>query len=287
MQIYISKKKWMKLFFRKVETSMKLGKYSSYKMFLRDVINENSSKKGYQLKLSQVAKCQQSYISKVINSDAHLNPEQTMRLCEFFKFNDEETEFFFDLVQLEKTNYLPLKQQLLRKVAKYRSKSEELSNILKTTSKEVDLNPKYYATWFWMAIHMATGIAKFQNPVEIAKGLNLSLSLVMNVLKDLQEMELIQNIDDRWCIHPAHLHLPKSSYLNQIMHSNWRSQASLIAQTQDPSNLHYTVVQSHAEKEFKQIKETLLELVEKNRAIIKKSQDDMISCLNIDFFKVL
>jgi hypothetical protein len=260
--------------------------FADYKDFIRGKIEANQGERGYQGKLAQAARCQKSYFSQVLKSETNLSLDQAMGLAEFWNLNESEAEYFLELVTLARSSYPPLVRVIKERLRGLVEKHERLSK--SAGASEIIVNDQwlYYSQWYWSAIHILTGIPKFQTVNSIARCLGLPEALVTQVLHALKQQGLVDQESSRWIIKPVHRHLASESPLNSMNHSNWRNRAVLDSQMFSSNSLHYTSVQSHSRKDMDAIKQLLLEGVSKTRGLVRPSPNEEMSCLCIDFFSI-
>jgi hypothetical protein len=60
----------------------------------------------------------------------------------------------------------------------------------------------------------------------------------------------------------------------------------LDSQLHGTDALHYTVVQSHSIDDFETLKSIWLEAIDKARAVMKRSADEEVTAVCLDFFRV-
>jgi len=266
---------------------MPLFDSNDYKKFIREQIELNAGVRGYQSKLAEAAHCQKSYLSRVLHSDDHLNPDQAIGLAQHWNLGPDEIDWFLELVELARAQTEPLKKRIRERLKTMKAKHEDLSHHFKKprigTSEKENL---YYSSWHWSALHILTSIPAFRRVEVIAERLNLPRELVRDCLSKLELLGLVQNRGGEWKNVPGGLYLPKESHLSRNHHANWRQRALLDAQLPERNSIHYTDVVSHSFVDYETVKERLLEVIEASRKIIKPSKEEELSCVCIDFFRV-
>lgn len=259
-----------------------------YKAFIKHQSSANKDKRGYQGQMAHAAGIPRSYFSRVLNSKAHLNGEQAIRLTAFWSFSELETEYFLELVTLGRTEFPPLikrtKKRLQALKLQVENISKRFSNINALDQEKAIL---YYSTWHPLAIHVLVGIPGFETVETIARHLKLSPALVTETLAKLEGLGLVQANGRTWKRAPGHLHLSKDSPLISVHHSHWHYKA--IQALQDPTDddsLHYTLLQSHSHEDFYRIKQIILSTIDESRKIMLPSPPQEMTCLCFNFFRV-
>lgn len=266
---------------------MNIYHYSSYRAYIQAQIKAHKEIRGYQGKMADVAKCQKPYFSTVLSGKVNLSPEQAMRLTLFWQLSGAETDYFVELVNLERTDFPPLKARIKSHLSELKAGAENLSKRIPQNLKIASEHTStYYSSWLWGAIHIIAGVTGYHTVPAISERLNLSPKLVQSYLSKLEEMKLVKCSGDKWDTMPGYLHLAKDSNLNSLHHLNWRQRAVIDSQLPSADSIHFTCVQSHSHSDFFKLKDLLLEYIDKHRAIIGPSENEEMTSVCIDFFKV-
>ena len=262
-------------------------KYEDYRSVIQEKLAEHKSIRGYQGRLAEMAKCQAPYFSRILKGTANLNQEQALRLCLFWQFDGNETEYFLELVNFEKTDFPALKKLVKNRLDKIKSSSEDLAKRYSHSRRLHEGHEQvYYSSWYWSAIHMLVGIEGFQAAPDIASRLNLPLELVQKCLFGLESMGLIQLREKKWRVPSTSIHLPRDSVLGPINHQNWRQRAILDTHLTKNDSLHYTSVCTHGILDFQVIKETLMTAIDQTKITVREAENEQLSCICIDYFSL-
>lgn len=260
--------------------------FLNYKDYLRALSGE-SKVKGFQSQLALAAQCQRAYFSRVMNSEAHLTPEQAYGVASYLKLNEAEEDYFLELVNFARAGTKELKAKIKKRLLKIKSDSEDIKNRYKTaTIADSAKAGVYYSSWHYAAIHIATGVENLQTPQAIARQLGVAEDLVESTLRTLEQFQLVTRNKDRWSYASGQIHLPRESMLTTMNHANWRHKALMGMENQRSEGLHYSVVHSHAGEDFENLKYLLLKTIDRAREIVDPSPNEQISCMTIDCFKL-
>ncbi|MGZ3774418.1 MAG: TIGR02147 family protein [Pseudobdellovibrionaceae bacterium] len=260
--------------------------FDDYKDYLNTRINNSDVKHGLISRLAEAASCQRSYLSQVLNGHVQLTSDHALGLCHYFRFNDKETDYFLNLVDLSRAGSLRLKDRL-------RSKIERMQKDYFNLSKRVDAkaitisSPEafYYSSWHWMAIHIATSVPEFNTVEAISERLNLPLELVKKTLNQLLDMGYVEKKKDKWSYAGSNLHLSNESPSVVVHHTNWRQRSAIDSAMPSDNSIHYTSVFSLSHRDYQFLKERILEWIDESRAIIGPSPSEEVVCFCVDFFK--
>ncbi len=264
---------------------MSLFACTDYKEFVRDQIQANRSIRGYQTLLANGAGCQRTYLSQVLHSEIHLTPDHAANLGLFWKMEQDEKEYFLELVNLARAGTKPLLELTRNRLREIRNRRLDLTNRFNAARIEAEETP-YYSSWIWSALHVLVSIPEFQTVENMSRRLELPAVTVVRFLMTLKEMGLVQEKDGSWTSIQTDLHLSRHSPWNAIHHNNWRQRAVLNSQLCSLEDLHYTAVVSMSRKDFGRVKELLVEAIEKKRRVVVNSPEEDVFCVGVDLFRV-
>ncbi len=262
---------------------MNLYEYFSYKTYLIDLISDTHIKVSA---LSEMAGCNRSYFSQMINGKVQLTSDHIINLAEGLEFSELEKEYFITLCLLERSSLISTKEILEKKLNILRQKSLVLSKKIKDEGKSFELTDEmkgeYYSSWLYGQINVLTSIEDFQTPESIASKLNININLVKKILNRLRDMRLVIKKEKNYIHQAGNLHIPHKSPHNVVNHMNWRMRA--LQKVQEDDGIHYTAAFSISKKEIPILKSQLLEFIKKQREVIAASGTEEVYCFNCDLF---
>jgi uncharacterized protein (TIGR02147 family) len=262
---------------------MNLFEYFSYKSYLADLVDKSNYKVST---LSELAGCNRSYFSQMLNGKAQLTSDHIINLSEDLGFSELEKEYFITLCLLERASMIKTKDALEKKLNLIRQKSLNLSKKIKAENKIFEITDEmkgeYYSNALFGQVHMMTSIEDFQTVEGIATRLGLKKALVNKILTLLLEMRLVIKKDGRFLHQSGNIHVSAESSHNLVNHMNWRMRALL--KVQEDEGIHYTGTFSISKKDIPQLKSHLLEFIKKQREIIGNSGAEEVYCFNCDLF---
>jgi uncharacterized protein (TIGR02147 family) len=262
---------------------MNLYEYFSYKTYLIDLVSQTNIKVSA---LSEMAGCNRSYFSQMINGKVQLTSDHIINLAEGLDFSELEKEYFITLCLLERSSLINTKDVLEKKLNRLRQKNLVLSKKIKDEGKSFELTDEmkgeYYSSWVYGQIHILTSIEEFQTPESIALKLNISLNSVKKILNRLRDMQLVLKKENNYIHQARNLHIPHISPHNVVNHMNWRMRA--IQKVQEDNGIHYTAAFSLSKKDIPVLKAQLLDFIKKQREVIGASGTEEVYCFNCDLF---
>jgi uncharacterized protein (TIGR02147 family) len=260
--------------------------YLAYKEFIKELI-ATAATRGFQGKIAKAAQCQPAYLSRILNSEAHLTLEQALGIADFLSLNEIESDYLLGLVSYARAGTPRLQAKLKKHLQKIKNDQENLNRRYQTTELGDGVKEGvYYSSWHWAAVHIATGIPGLQTSKSLAERLALPERTVLQSLETLKNMNLVRQQDGRWIYNSGQLHLSRESMMTAMNHSHWRYRALQDCQDPHSEGLHYSVVYSHSHKAFEPIKDLLLRAVDESRKLIQASEDEDLSVMCIDHFRL-
>jgi uncharacterized protein (TIGR02147 family) len=262
--------------------------FESYKAFLKYFITSQPNQgHGTRSRMARKAGCQIAYMSRVLDDKTNLSLEQGIALAPEVGLNDEETNFFLLLIQLERAGSEKLRTHFrtaVLSVRKKRSNLKERFQVKSTLNREDQAT--YYSSWHYLAVHVALSIPKLQAEERIATTLGIQRSHVREILRFLIGVGLAQSDSKsgRLRIGNARLHLEKDSNWIARHHGNWRLQAIQSIERKSDEDLHYSAVVSLSETDATRLKELWIRTLEKFNEEVASSPEETLRCITIDFF---
>ncbi len=258
--------------------------FDSYKEYLKDACKSRGIKK----ELAEFILVKGSFLSQILNGNAHLSIDHAFHVTEFFKLNAKQTEYFLNLVQIEK-----VASENLRAFLK-----KSNSNIIKSESKIIKMIPTstvlnledshtYYSRWYYAAIHILGAIERFNTRKAIIDHLNLSAKTVNEVIQFLIDKNLL--IEDKYklSIGKARIHIPKESSLFVKNHENWRVEAIRAIDKPDDDHIHYSSIYAFNKKDFLKLNALLKKTIKDAESLLTSTnKEDTVVVFNLDLFKI-
>lgn len=263
--------------------------YKNYKELLADLVAANP--RGTKRRLAAHCKCQESYMSNVLNGSAHLNAEQIEAACRFFQMTDAECQYVLLLLQENRSGTPHLRNQFSKMLQRHRIEHDRLQESLEIKSSlSTEDQARYYSAWYYAAVHMLLLTKEFRKPEAIAARLNLSLSVVTDVLKFLVSIGAAsKRLQEYFSCHKQ-LHLDRASPFIISHHRNWRVKAMTaiesIEDSTDVQNLHYSGVVTISHEDFIRVREILSIALKNSVDVIRDSKDETLASIGIDFFGI-
>jgi uncharacterized protein (TIGR02147 family) len=266
---------------------MGLFSVKDYRSFISEKITENQKIRGYQARLSEAAGVHSSFVSRVMNGHIHLTLDQAADLGEFWGLDQEEADFFIDLVQLERSTSKVLKARLQQKLAAIRKNRDNLNKRFVTAQSLESADCSiYYSAWYFSVIHIILTIPQFRNPRDIAERLQLPQELVLSVLKSLEKIGLAKLVNNQWRTTENNIHTGQQDMWARVQHGHWRQKSAVKIQEIDPQAVHYSGVHTLSKSDAIELRQEVLRFLEKSRKLIAPSPEEKIYFLGCDYYEV-
>ncbi len=245
------------------------------------------ARSGFWSALAEACGVNSAFISQVTARQKDLALEQAERATRFLGLTTLEAEFFLLLVQRERAGTPELRSYFLRKLEETQFKAR--SNLKNRLSGFKEFTPTqqaiYYGHWGYTAIHIALTVPTLRTPQALMAKLGLERDFVAEVLEFLVENGLATFDGSEYRPTSKLVHLDRRSKHIHRHHLNWRVRSLLALDEMRDENLHYSVVVSLSEADYRRYREKLLEFTKQFMADIKDSPEETLAGFTFDFFK--
>ncbi|MEK7354841.1 MAG: TIGR02147 family protein [Bdellovibrionota bacterium] len=260
----------------------------NYRVFLKAAFAARAKNGfGEAAKLARALSVHSTFVSQVMNGLKSFSDEQALAVCGFLNLNERETEFFLDLVKLDKAGTREYKRYIETKLEHMRSEANELVN---RVAHEAVLSEEhraiFYSDWIFSAVRLTTLLPGCATSEAIAIKRNLPLAKVKKVVDFLLESGLLKRSEGRLTVGPLSTHLESKSPWIKAHHSNWRQKALDDVSFDDQTSLHYSAPMTLSRADAEKIREILISAINEIDVLTEPSRSEELMCLNIDWFKV-
>ncbi len=270
---------------------MNVFQAKSYVEFFRSALSRGDEKplRGSVKAISAFIGCHPTYISQVLRGKAHLNHEQAVLFCNHERLEEDEAEYFIDLLNRDRAGSKPAMAHFSRIIKR---KLDERNSIGKRAKLKPVLDEfqeiLYFQSWTHHLVHAALQISGLSKPENLSKHLGLPAHKVLNSLQVLKDLKLATENKNDWMVTENSLHIAKSSPLNDNFHSNWRlhTSALLMRGFRTSEHTHFSSVFSIARSDIELIRETLLSTLQEVRARMLSSKSERLFTLCLDYYPI-
>jgi len=266
---------------------MEIAKYKDYRRYITEKI-KSYPQNGYgvQSRLCEAAGVFTSYMAGVLKGDKQLTPEQALAVADFFQLNANETDYFVELVHIDRAGTERLKKYHEEKLYVIKEKLTALSSRTKP-EKELSAAAKaiFYSDWRYSAIRNACSFNK-TTPQKIASSLKIKIEVVHRVLEFLVQHDLVVAEKDYLKIGPTFTRIRPTDPMVYRHHINWRQKVVESFATENPDNLHVTAPVTLSKDDAHIVRDLLHKNMNKVLAVVEPSASEELWCVNIDWFKL-
>jgi uncharacterized protein (TIGR02147 family) len=265
---------------------MDLYQFNQYREAIEALV-ANSKTKVLRGDLAKAAGCSSSWITRVLSESVQLTPEQLLGIATFFHLNELETDYLLGLLELERAATVLLKTRIHLKLDHLKKEGKSLHIPVKpaSTLSESD-SYKYYSSWMYAAIHVATMIQKF-SVTELSEKFSVDSDSLLKILKDLEQMGLVLAQSGKWQATNQNLHISSASQMAKLGHINWRNRSIYHLQNPLSQGLHYSGPHCLSQKDVSIINEKLKDVLMECRQIIDDSPSETMAVLCLDWYQIL
>lgn len=260
---------------------------NSYHEVIQQKLKEHSQQKGYKAHLSQCMGIQTSHFSQVLAGKIDLNPDQGAKLCDEWKFDDLEADYFLNLIHLERATTISLKKRIKKNLthAKLAHSRGNDMHVL-SNNNQIDYLP-FYSSWVYPAVYGALKLKGMSTELDIAKRLELSLSTVKSTFQGLEAMKLIEKQDGKWIsLKDGILNL--SQHARAISQMEFRAKAHQLFVDGDTEMVRYSSMSAVTHQKYYEFKERIQKFLasyHSDTCEMGPPPEELI-VLNLDFFRL-
>jgi uncharacterized protein (TIGR02147 family) len=268
--------------------SLTVFDFKEYRPYLLKCFGDKSHRNGLKSKAAKSLACHTTHISQILHGQVVISLEHADKMNQFLGHSEEESHYFFLLVQKAKAGTQSLASYFQTQIDQTLKNRQIIKKrVGKTDSVTGEDELRYYSAWQYAAVHVALSIPELSSPDAIAKSLKIPLSQVRHILEFLLKTGLAAPKDHRtYAIGSKHIHLGAESSQVRNHHINWRVRAIQSLDADTKNNLHYSSAVTLSREDIPVIKEMLIQNLKSMNKVIQQSKEQEICGLNFDFFNL-
>jgi uncharacterized protein (TIGR02147 family) len=227
-------------------------------------------------------------ISQIFRGSRDLSLDLALLLADFWGLSEIQKKYFLLMVQKDRASHHQFAEYCHSQMSILQKEMEEVGHRApKSKNISEQAKAQFYSHWKYSAIRLLTDIEGRGMPSLIARELGLPLHDVKHVLEFLLQHTLVKEISPQnFRIGHQATHLASTSPWLRQHHRNWRTKALEGLEDLSRNELSYTAPMAISEESLYEIRELLLESIEKIIPMIKNSKSETLACLNLDLFKI-
>ncbi len=261
--------------------------FSDYKTFLKTYIDKSTSR-GIIKDLALAAHVHRPYLSKVLNGDIHLLPDQLYGICNFIKLIEAESEFLLLLLEKDRSNKSNYKKYIERKINNIRKAEEEKTKAYGRDTSVLKIDEDawiYYSHWIYPMVHIAVSIPHLQRVEALSKVFEQRPERILQVLTQLLKMGFVKKEKDQWKWTQGSWHTSQSDPRTLLIHRQLRDLSHQNYQEYPKEGLYFSVVQSISENDFKELNKSIVRWIDKFNKTAAPSKPEVPVVFCCDFYQ--
>jgi len=268
---------------------MKPWNYDHYKEFIRAWIeNRPMGGRGELKKMASHLGVHTTLLSHVINGEKDFSHEQLIELSGYLGLSPFEVEYLYVLHARDRAGTYGLQQFHDKKLKELKMQALKIKNRVKV-GKSLGLKEKqiFYSSYLYCALRLLSAIPKFQTIDGLMEKTGIERKRLIEVIDFLLECGLIVEENGFYNYGPKSTHISEEDPLVLNHHKNWRLKAleKMEGTRAQHDQLFFTMPVVLTEVEAVQIKNILLESIEKITKISDPAECEELYVLNVDWFK--
>jgi uncharacterized protein (TIGR02147 family) len=226
-------------------------------------------------------------VSQIFRGTRELSPEQAFALTEFIELSGPAADYFRALVDCQRTTSPGLRAAIQRRLSALRVEQEKIaSHIGSTTVLSGEDQARFYSTWQYSGVRLATDIPELRSAEAIAARLRLSTERVAELLEQLEMLGLVARKDGCYRLGAARTHVGRESPHAIAHHRNWRLKAMECHGEPARDDLAFTGPMVIAAQDFVKIRRLLLDAIKDIDGLVRASPSETLACVAIDLFRL-
>ena len=230
-----------------------------------------------------------SYLSKVMHGNADLSGDQMFKLCAFFHFNDEESEYMHLLLEAERTGLkdrrLGLKQKLKSMRTKHLDTAAHLASPSVFEFSSADMSD-YYLDPFVQLVHVALSVPRYQRDLlRLAHDIKAPHTKVLGALEILERMQLITRAGSLVKVLTDSLHLPRQSNMYRAWHNQVKMRGlNRLSELNEDQAYSYAVVFSATDEVRIEIQQRFLKVLKGIEKVAREAPAENVFQMGFELF---
>ena len=259
--------------------------FEDYKTWMKAKIQlKPQNGRGEISRIAESLKVHVTLVSQILRGDKDFTVEQAHTIAEYFGINALETDYFMNLVQMNRAGTKPLKDFFKRQQAELKAKSLHLKNRVNVdrvlTTEE---SAKFYSSWIYSAIRVFCSIGNNKTKAEIGDHFQLK-SLELNESVDfLLSAGLLKMNEQGYVVGPQRTHAAFGTPFLKSHLNNWRTKALESAHSLTQEELMYSSCLSISKKDFTTLREKLAQTVKEVNETVKSTEPEEMVVFNLDW----
>jgi len=271
----------------KKDPSVSVFDFDDLSLYLNTVLASPDFGRGSRTALAEALGVQGAFVSLVTKKKAQLSLEQAMKAAVFLRLSEEEKRYWMTLVQFERAGTAELKSFLRGELQRQLTQRKKIRNRIGVKSS-VSLEDQtiYYSHANYAVLHVLAALPEYRREKRMGEVLGLDATQLKPYLQFLVSRGLIEKAEreGEYRIGKTRMHLSEGAPALSQHHANLRNFAVSRLGHIPGRHLHYSAVFGLTRKDYDQVRELVLQLIEKSEEVLKGSRPEVPAVLNLDWF---
>lgn len=237
--------------------------------------------------ISRIAECLNVHVtlvSQILRNDKDFTIEQAHSIEEYFGINDLETDYFMNLVQMNRAGTTSLKEFFKRQREELKAKSLNLKNRINVDrTLTTEESARFYSSWIYSAIRVFCSIGEPKTKEDIGVKFQLNKKELNDAIDFLTSTALLNLKDQGYVVGPQRTHAAFGTAFLKSHLSNWRTKALESVHSLSAEELMYSSCLSISKKDFAKIRERFAEAVKEVNETVKSTEPEEMVIFNLDW----
>jgi transcriptional regulator with XRE-family HTH domain len=237
--------------------------------------------------LAETAGIQAPYLSKVFNGHAELSSDQLFLICDRLGLSTDEEDFVKLLLDFSRCSIKRRKDLLKTQIKSLQNEKLSPSHqrekmAIKNYSEQL---AQYYLDPVAQQVHMLMTIPKWrQNTTLIATKLDIDTDRLAKILKNLEDLQIIEVKNKTYAVIKEQMHLPKNHPLCGPQQNLQRFAAANRLLKKQKDGFSFIATISADEKTKNQIQHNFMLFLKSVESLVEKAPNEEIYHLQFDIF---
>jgi AraC-like DNA-binding protein len=261
---------------------MKFWTQTDYKPILKAAVGKA---RGTLSALAREARCQPSYLLRVLHREAHLTPDQAFRVARYLHYDMAEREYFLLLVDYARAADPELRRHHAERLDALRRANSPLQRVVgRETVGDSQSLLEYHRDWRIAFLHFLSACGNFQNKERLAARLHLSQQELETLLAPLALRGLVAVDAQNVKFVSGTGHIPAQSPVLPMFLAGWRQLAVQKSLISAEDALHFTNIQTIGRKDLPRLAGLGREFIREVKKLCDQSASEEVVVLNLDLF---
>lgn len=266
---------------------MSAFKYSSFGPYFQAYLKQLPGKgRGELSKIARHLGVSTTLVSQICAGKKSFTSEQTIHLVRYLALSPLEGDYVMALVQLDRAGNRELQNYWKAKIDEIKRQALKVANRVQVDRQLTDAErTTFYSSPIYAAISLYSSTSeRGKTRDEIAARFDLSRARASKIIQFLLETGLCKEVDGRiqMGIQKTHAEQGSPHLLRHL--TNWRLKAVHQGEELTEQELMYSAPVSLSRSDFEDLREQMVQFIQKFLKQVHASPADEIACFNLDFF---